>query len=72
MFQIHCIEDFHRKFAPRCSVCTEPIMPEPGTDFLNTDRHTYKTLYKQKEIAKSFTNRKKLQKALQIERHTNK
>lgn len=30
--QIHCIEDFHRKFAPRCSVCAEPIMPEPGLE----------------------------------------
>ncbi|XP_076034079.1 uncharacterized protein LOC143020948 [Oratosquilla oratoria] len=30
--QIHCIEDFHKKFAPRCSVCAEPIMPEPGQD----------------------------------------
>uniref|UniRef100_A0A8C6TDZ8 LIM zinc-binding domain-containing protein n=1 Tax=Neogobius melanostomus TaxID=47308 RepID=A0A8C6TDZ8_9GOBI len=30
--QIHCIEDFHRKYAPRCSVCSEPIMPEPGQE----------------------------------------
>nr|XP_045613280.1 thyroid receptor-interacting protein 6-like isoform X2 [Procambarus clarkii] len=30
--QIHCIDDFHKKFAPRCTVCTEPIMPEPGKD----------------------------------------
>lgn len=30
--QIHCIEDFHRKFAPRCSVCKEPIMPAPGQE----------------------------------------
>ncbi|KAL7982989.1 hypothetical protein Chor_013595, partial [Crotalus horridus] len=30
--QIHCIEDFHRKFAPRCSVCAEAIMPEPGQE----------------------------------------
>ncbi|KAK7867242.1 hypothetical protein R5R35_000234 [Gryllus longicercus] len=30
--QIHCIEDFHRKFAPRCCVCKLPIMPEPGQD----------------------------------------
>ncbi|CAI5668918.1 unnamed protein product [Oreochromis niloticus] len=30
--QIHCIEDFHRKYAPRCSVCGEPIMPEPGQE----------------------------------------
>lgn len=28
--QIHCIEDFHKKFAPRCCVCKQPIMPEPG------------------------------------------
>ncbi|XP_014274613.1 lipoma-preferred partner [Halyomorpha halys] len=30
--QIHCIEDFHKKFAPRCCVCQLPIMPEPGQD----------------------------------------
>lgn len=30
--QIHCIDDFHRKYAPRCSVCGEPIMPEPGQE----------------------------------------
>lgn len=30
--QIHCIEDFHRKFAPRCSVCGNAIMPEPGQE----------------------------------------
>lgn len=30
--QIHCIEDFHRKFAPRCCVCKLPIMPEAGQD----------------------------------------
>ncbi|XP_065095212.1 lipoma-preferred partner homolog [Ochlerotatus camptorhynchus] len=30
--QIHCIEDFHKKFAPRCCVCSNPIMPEPGQD----------------------------------------
>ncbi|XP_072035214.1 lipoma-preferred partner homolog isoform X2 [Amphiura filiformis] len=30
--QIHCIEDFHKKFAPRCSVCLQPIMPDPGKE----------------------------------------
>ncbi|KAK9302302.1 hypothetical protein QLX08_005719 [Tetragonisca angustula] len=30
--QIHCIECFHKKFAPRCCVCKLPIMPEPGQD----------------------------------------
>ncbi|KAJ8277061.1 hypothetical protein GJAV_G00071040 [Gymnothorax javanicus] len=29
---VHCIEDFHKKFAPRCSVCKEPIMPAPGQE----------------------------------------
>ncbi|XP_070609953.1 lipoma-preferred partner [Erythrolamprus reginae] len=29
---IHCIEDFHRKFAPRCSVCKDPIMPAQGQE----------------------------------------
>lgn len=30
--QIHCIQCFHKKFAPRCCVCKQPIMPEPGED----------------------------------------
>lgn len=32
MNQIHCIEDFHKKFAPRCCVCELPIMPENGEE----------------------------------------
>lgn len=28
--QNYCIDDFHKKFAPCCCVCKEPIMPEPG------------------------------------------
>ncbi|XP_014615204.1 PREDICTED: thyroid receptor-interacting protein 6 isoform X1 [Polistes canadensis] len=30
--QIHCIQCFHKKFAPRCCVCKLPIMPEPGQE----------------------------------------
>ncbi|XP_020809932.1 zyxin [Drosophila serrata] len=30
--QNYCITDFHKKFAPRCCVCKEPIMPEIGQD----------------------------------------
>lgn len=30
--QIHCIEDFHKKFAPRCCMCQLPIMPQVGQD----------------------------------------
>ena len=29
--EIHCIDDFHKRFAPKCSVCKTPIMtPDPG------------------------------------------
>ncbi|CAG0891450.1 unnamed protein product [Cyprideis torosa] len=30
--QIHCIEDFHNRFAPRCTVCQQPIVPQPGEE----------------------------------------
>ncbi|XP_055383928.1 paxillin-B-like isoform X2 [Condylostylus longicornis] len=30
--QNYCIQDFHKKFAPRCCVCREPIMPDPGQE----------------------------------------
>ncbi|XP_026846817.1 uncharacterized protein LOC6602546 isoform X2 [Drosophila persimilis] len=30
--QNYCITDFHKKFAPRCCVCKEPIMPDPGQE----------------------------------------
>lgn len=30
--QNYCIADFHKKFAPRCCVCKEPILPELGQE----------------------------------------
>jgi hypothetical protein len=30
--QIHCIDCFHQKFAPRCCVCHRPILPIAGED----------------------------------------
>ncbi|ALC48080.1 Zyx [Drosophila busckii] len=30
--QNYCIADFHKKFAPRCCVCKDPIMPDPGQE----------------------------------------
>ncbi|CAG9770382.1 unnamed protein product [Ceutorhynchus assimilis] len=30
--RVHCIEDFHKMFAPRCWVCKQPIMPEAGEE----------------------------------------
>nr|CAB3263483.1 lipoma-preferred partner homolog [Phallusia mammillata] len=29
---IYCVEDYHKKYAPRCSVCDDLIMPEPGKE----------------------------------------
>lgn len=29
---VYCVDDYHRKFAPKCSVCNEPIIPEDGKD----------------------------------------
>ncbi|XP_076145112.1 thyroid receptor-interacting protein 6 [Alosa pseudoharengus] len=51
--QIHCIDDFHRKFAPRCSVCGQPIMPEPGQEetvrIVALDRSFHVNCYKCEE-----------------------
>lgn len=48
--RIHCIEDFHKKFAPRCCVCKHPIMPEPGLEetvrVVALDRSFHITCYK--------------------------
>ncbi|CAF3266497.1 unnamed protein product [Rotaria sp. Silwood2] len=30
--QIHCIDCFHEKFAPRCYVCHRAILPIPGEE----------------------------------------
>ncbi|KAG8429775.1 hypothetical protein GDO86_019248 [Hymenochirus boettgeri] len=30
--QPHCVADYHRRYAPRCSVCGDPIAPEQGRD----------------------------------------
>ncbi|XP_030636045.1 thyroid receptor-interacting protein 6 isoform X1 [Chanos chanos] len=51
--QIHCIEDFHRKFAPRCSVCGQAIMPEHGQEetvrIVALDRSFHVNCYKCEE-----------------------
>uniref|UniRef100_A0A6B2ECH7 Putative focal adhesion adaptor protein paxillin n=1 Tax=Phlebotomus kandelakii TaxID=1109342 RepID=A0A6B2ECH7_9DIPT len=48
--QIHCIEDFHKKFAPRCCVCKMPIMPEMGKEetvrVVALDRSFHPSCYK--------------------------
>ncbi|KAF6778173.1 hypothetical protein AHF37_02069 [Paragonimus kellicotti] len=29
--RLHCLDDFHRRYAPRCAHCGRPIAPEPGS-----------------------------------------
>lgn len=30
--EVHCIDCFHQKFAPRCFVCHRPILPINGQE----------------------------------------
>nr|XP_040143896.1 filamin-binding LIM protein 1 [Ictidomys tridecemlineatus] len=30
--QVYCLDDFYRKFAPVCSICENPIIPQDGKD----------------------------------------
>ncbi|VBB31443.1 unnamed protein product [Acanthocheilonema viteae] len=30
--KVHCVTCFHEKFAPRCAVCSKPIVPEEGQE----------------------------------------
>ncbi|XP_053378545.1 lipoma-preferred partner homolog [Mercenaria mercenaria] len=56
--QIHCIEDFHRKFAPRCCVCMKPIMPEKGQEetvrVVAMDRSFHVNCYRCEALWRSF------------------
>ncbi|TGZ69628.1 hypothetical protein CRM22_003624 [Opisthorchis felineus] len=29
--RLHCLDDFHRRYAPRCAHCGRPIAPDPGS-----------------------------------------
>ncbi|GAU94812.1 hypothetical protein RvY_06524 [Ramazzottius varieornatus] len=48
--QIYCIKDFHAKFAPRCSVCRQPIAPREGTEeavrVISMERNFHPQCYK--------------------------
>lgn len=60
--QIHCIDDFHQKFAPRCSVCQQPIMPEPGQEetvrIVALDRSFHVGCYKCEKCGTKLTSEK--------------
>ncbi|XP_006861257.1 PREDICTED: zyxin [Chrysochloris asiatica] len=55
----HCVPDYHRQYAPRCSVCTEPIMPEPGKDetvrVVALDKNFHMKCYKCEDCGKPLS-----------------
>ncbi|XP_039769785.1 zyxin [Ornithorhynchus anatinus] len=55
----HCVPDYHRQYAPRCSVCSEPIMPEPGRDetvrVVALDKNFHMKCYKCEDCGKALS-----------------
>ncbi|XP_010606013.1 zyxin, partial [Fukomys damarensis] len=55
----HCVPDYHKQYAPRCSVCTEPIMPEPGRDetvrVVALDKNFHMKCYKCEDCGKPLS-----------------
>ncbi|KAM8979519.1 zyxin isoform X1 [Sarcophilus harrisii] len=55
----HCVPDYHRQYAPRCSVCAEPIMPEPGRDetvrVVALDKNFHMKCYKCEDCGKPLS-----------------
>ena len=58
--QIHCIEDFHKRFAPKCSVCRHPIMPraagEEAVRVVALDRSFHVECYKCEDCGALLSN----------------
>ncbi|KAM5255613.1 zyxin isoform 2-T2 [Ctenodactylus gundi] len=57
--QPHCVPDYHKQYAPRCSVCAEPIMPEPGRDetvrVVALDKNFHMKCYKCEDCGKPLS-----------------
>ncbi|CAO2603389.1 Zyx [Lemmus lemmus] len=57
--QPHCVPDYHKQYAPRCSVCSEPIMPEPGRDetvrVVALDKNFHMKCYKCEDCGKPLS-----------------
>ncbi|MBZ3879882.1 Zyxin [Sciurus carolinensis] len=55
----HCVPDYHKQYAPRCSVCAEPIMPEPGRDetvrVVALDKNFHMKCYKCEDCGKPLS-----------------
>ncbi|XP_006887239.1 PREDICTED: zyxin [Elephantulus edwardii] len=57
--QPHCVPDYHKQYAPKCSVCSEPIMPEPGRDetvrVVALDKNFHMKCYKCEDCGKPLS-----------------
>lgn len=55
----HCVPDYHKQYAPRCSVCAEPIMPEPGREetvrVVALDKNFHMKCYKCEDCGKALS-----------------
>uniref|UniRef100_UPI00403856D9 zyxin n=1 Tax=Callospermophilus lateralis TaxID=76772 RepID=UPI00403856D9 len=55
----HCVPDYHKQYAPKCSVCSEPIMPEPGRDetvrVVALDKNFHMKCYKCEDCGKPLS-----------------
>uniref|UniRef100_A0A8C0N7N3 Zyxin n=1 Tax=Canis lupus familiaris TaxID=9615 RepID=A0A8C0N7N3_CANLF len=55
----HCVPDYHKQYAPRCSVCEGPIMPEPGREetvrVVALDKNFHMKCYKCEDCGKPLS-----------------
>lgn len=60
--RIHCIEDFHKRYAPRCARCQLPIVPEGGAEetvrVVALDRSYHPRCYACEDCGASLCSRK--------------
>ncbi|XP_062505514.1 thyroid receptor-interacting protein 6-like [Corticium candelabrum] len=58
--QVYCLNDFHNKFAPRCSACGEPIVPDKGSEetvrVIALDRSFHVNCYKCEDCGKLLSS----------------
>uniref|UniRef100_A0A2K5CH34 Zyxin n=1 Tax=Aotus nancymaae TaxID=37293 RepID=A0A2K5CH34_AOTNA len=53
------VPDYHKQYAPRCSFCSDPIMPEPGRDetvrVVALDKNFHMKCYKREDCEKPLS-----------------
>uniref|UniRef100_UPI00398E4581 zyxin-like n=1 Tax=Pristiophorus japonicus TaxID=55135 RepID=UPI00398E4581 len=58
--QVYCVEDYHRAFAPKCSVCNEPIVPEDGKEeavrIIALDKNFHVKCYRCEDCERSLSS----------------